>query len=116
MTADAVGKLKRLDMSRIVLLTAVFAAFQRIALIAAVVIAAMSFSARTLGAKEGPWCAFINTGTGSHYEDCQYYSIEQCRPNVLAGNRGFCNPNPRWVGPSPLAAKSRAHRRKVRYD
>jgi hypothetical protein len=103
-------------MSRTVLLTAVFAAFQRIALIAVVAIAAVSFSARTLSAKEGPWCAFINTGTGSNYEDCQYDSIEQCRPNVLAGNRGFCNPNPRWVGPFPSTARSRAHRRKVRYD
>lgn len=26
--------------------------------------------------------------------ECIYRSIEECRPNVLTGNRGFCNPNP----------------------
>jgi hypothetical protein len=43
---------------------------------------------------QAPWCAVISLGTGSVYWDCRYCSIEQCRPNVLAGNRGFCNPNP----------------------
>src|SRR5262245_18476322 len=43
---------------------------------------------------QAPWCAVINLGTGNVYWDCRYRSIEQCRPNVLAGNRGFCNPNP----------------------
>jgi hypothetical protein len=64
-------------------------------------IAAVSFSAHPAAAAEGPWCAFISLGTGSVYEDCQYSSIETCRPNVLAGNLGFCNPNPRWVEPVP---------------
>jgi hypothetical protein len=41
------------------------------------------------------------SGTGNVYEDCQYYALEACVPNVLAGNRGFCNVNPRWVGPQP---------------
>ena len=40
-----------------------------------------------------PWCAVISEG---HW-DCQYRSIEECRPNVLAGNRGWCNPNPYFV-------------------
>jgi hypothetical protein len=43
---------------------------------------------------EAPWCAVITTGEDSIYWDCRYSSLEQCRPNVLAGNRGFCNPNP----------------------
>jgi hypothetical protein len=34
-----------------------------------------------------PWCAVIELGPGSVYWDCQYRSIEECRPNVLAGNR-----------------------------
>ena len=42
----------------------------------------------------GPWCAVINVGTGSVIWDCQYRSVEECVPNVLAGNRGFCNPSP----------------------
>jgi Protein of unknown function (DUF3551) len=78
----------------------------RIVLAAGVFIAALSFDARPVKATEGPWCAFISLGTGGVYEDCQYRSFEECRPNVLAGNRGFCNPNPRWVdGP----ARGRRH-------
>ena len=36
-----------------------------------------------------PWCAVVNTGWGNIVWDCQCWSLEQCRPNVLAGNRGF---------------------------
>jgi len=47
-------------------------------------------------AYEAPWCAVIENGTGSVYWDCQYHSFEDCyrRGNILAGNRGFCNPSP----------------------
>jgi len=69
--------------------------------IAAVVFAVGCFGAGPASAHEGPWCALISGGNGSVYEDCQYYSLEACRPVVLAGNRGFCNPNPRWAGPAP---------------
>ena len=48
-------------------------------------------------AHTAPWCAVTNYGNGSMYWDCQYSSIEQCRPNVLSGNRGWCNPNPDFV-------------------
>lgn len=84
----------------------------RTPLIAAATVATMLFSAHPAGAAEGPWCAIISLGPGSVYEDCQYSSIETCRPNVVAGNRGFCNPNPRWVGPVPKSRvryKRRAH-------
>jgi hypothetical protein len=73
----------------------------RILVIAGVLITAMSFDARPSIAQEGPWCALISLGPSAVYEDCQYYSFEACRPTILAGNRGFCNPNPRWVGPVP---------------
>jgi hypothetical protein len=46
---------------------------------------------------QAPWCAVITIGEDSVYWDCRYSSIEQCRPNVLAGNRGFCNPNPYYA-------------------
>jgi hypothetical protein len=36
-----------------------------------------------------PWCAVINLGWGDVYWDCQYRTIEECVPNVIAGNRGF---------------------------
>jgi hypothetical protein len=45
----------------------------------------------------GPWCAVVNKGMGNMNWDCQYWSVQQCVPNVLAGNRGFCNPNPSFV-------------------
>ncbi len=83
----------------------------RIVLVAAIALAAMSLDARPVEAREGPWCAFIAVAQGAVYEDCQYYSFEECRPHVLAGNRGFCNVNPRWTGP---AAKPRSrHKRQV---
>jgi hypothetical protein len=40
-----------------------------------------------------PWCAVISTGFANTVWDCRYRSIEHCRPNVIAGNRGFCVPN-----------------------
>jgi len=73
----------------------------RIALAAALSVAALSFSANPSHAGEGPWCAIIGLGPGAAYEDCQYWSFERCRQNVLAGNRGFCNPNPRFVATQP---------------
>jgi len=60
-------------------------------------------------AYEAPWCAVIEKGTGSAYWDCQYRSIEECRPNVLAGNRGWCNPNPYFVAGPQQYSRSRKH-------
>ena len=60
----------------------------------------------------GPWCAFINIGTGEVFEDCQYQTLEECVPNVLAGNRGTCNPNPRWEGATAPVVKHRPHRKR----
>src|SRR5215831_7554446 len=66
----------------------------RIIFAPAVFLAALVLGAQPAKAYETPWCAVISDG----YWDCQYRSIEECRPNVLAGNRGFCNLNPRWSG------------------
>jgi hypothetical protein len=38
-------------------------------------------------------------------------SLEMCRQEVIAGNRGFCNPNPRWQG-NPAGVRQNATRRK----
>src|SRR6516162_11394638 len=56
-------------------------------------------------AYQAKWCAVISEG----YWDCQYRSIEECRPNVLAGNRGWCNPNPYFV---PNGTSANKHYRK----
>ena|SRR5689334_3124319 len=70
------------------------AAKWRIIFASIVVLGALIFGQQPAKAYETPWCAVISEG----YWDCQYRSIEECRPNVLAGNRGFCNLNPRWTG------------------
>jgi Protein of unknown function (DUF3551) len=54
-------------------------------------------------ATEGPWCAVTNRGV--IVEDCSMRSFEMCRQLVIAGNRGFCNPNPRWFGDGPRARR-----------
>lgn len=56
------------------------------------------------GYGDAPWCAVINIGTGEAYWDCQYQTFDACVPNVIAGNRGFCNVNPTYV---PTAAAPR---------
>ena len=73
-------------MLRIVLMTFV---------LAAIACANLSPSTR---ASEGPWCALRNFGSDLS-EDCQFRTFEECRVTVVAGIRGFCNPNPRWQGP-----------------
>jgi hypothetical protein len=35
------------------------------------------------------------------HENCSVRSFEMCVQEVIAGNRGFCNPNPRWQGLAP---------------
>jgi hypothetical protein len=80
----------------------------RLMLAFAAVAAALCFNipaSRAFG--DAPWCAVINIGAGEVEWDCQYRSVEECRPNVIAGNRGFCNMNPAW--PGWYAPKTVAH-------
>ncbi len=56
-----------------------------------------------------PWCAVVSVGTGAVEWDCEYRTVEECVPHVLAGNRGSCNVNPYWNG--PYAAAPSAHPR-----
>jgi hypothetical protein len=59
-----------------------------------------------------PWCAVIDQGTGNVVHECYYQSAAECAPNVVAGNRGFCNVNPYWTGPIPgFAPASRGKHR-----
>jgi len=48
-----------------------------------------------------PWCAVTNLGAGEIDWDCEYASAAECAPAVVAGNRGFCNTNPYFVGGNP---------------
>jgi hypothetical protein len=45
-----------------------------------------------------PWCAVVDQGAGNVMWECEYQSVAECTPNVLAGNRGFCQHNPYWQG------------------
>ena len=67
-------------------------------------------SAYVVRGPEAPWCAIMNMGTGVVHEDCSYASLEACRPNIVAGNRGFCNPNPAYRG--EVVIKHRRHARR----
>ena len=62
------------------------------------------------GYGDAPWCAVVNIGTGEMYWDCQYQTFEACAPNVIAGNRGFCNVNPTYR-PAMAAPARRSVRR-----
>ena len=89
----------------------------RLFLALAVVMAAMSFETDPVRASEAPWCAVVSSGPGSVYWDCRYRTVEECVPNVIAGNRGFCNQNPRYVGELGPVHKYETHRRRgVRKD
>ena len=57
---------------------------------------------------EGAWCAEVSIGRGSTSRDCRFKTFEDCRPWVLAGNRGFCVQNPYWPGWYVPTAKSTA--------
>lgn len=43
---------------------------------------------------DAPWCAVVAETDGEMTWLCQYRTFEECAPNVIAGNRGFCNVNP----------------------
>jgi hypothetical protein len=58
-----------------------------------------------------PWCAVMSMGDGDMQWDCEYRSIEECRPNVLSGNRGWCNPNP-YSATSYAPAERQRHRKR----
>lgn len=63
------------------------------------------------GVRQGPWCAGQTIGR-SWQENCTLPSLEVCRSEVIAGNRGVCFPNPSWVGPVERPAKPRSKRKR----
>jgi len=66
---------------------------------------------------DAPWCAVTALGRGDVYWDCQYRTVEECVPNVIAGNRGFCNLNPYGPGPTAVAGPLKRHyKRHVRRE
>jgi len=84
-------------------------------LIATAVAAAMSLNLRASQAYERPWYALTDIGGGVMHENCTIPTFEMCVQEVIAGNRGFCIPNPRWQAPGPAARQPRGQRKRVDY-
>ncbi|TMJ93984.1 MAG: hypothetical protein E6G77_23255 [Alphaproteobacteria bacterium] len=82
-----------------------------IVLVVTAVVAAMFLDLRASRAHEGPCCALSDIGGGVMQENCSMRTLEMCRQEVIAGNRGFCNPNPRWQG-NPAGVRQNPSRRK----
>jgi Protein of unknown function (DUF3551) len=86
----------------------------RMILVAIAALAGAFFGLQPAQAYQAPWCAVIEVTRGSVYWDCQYRSFEDCysRGNILAGNRGFCNPSPYYV--ANAAGHTRSAKRRAR--
>ena len=82
----------------------------RILLAAAVLAGAAALAPRPAQAAEAPWCAVVGLGPGDVYWDCQYQTFDACVPNIIGGNRGFCNENPRYTGQPKPAQRARRKR------
>lgn len=83
-------------------------------MVAAAVIGMGALTSQPARATEGPWCSIHPMGPdGGTIENCHFASIEQCRLEVVSGNRGWCGLNPRW--PGYWAPKQRPQRRGSRY-
>jgi hypothetical protein len=87
------------------------------------VVAASLAASSMVGAPAGhasddaPWCAVINLGMGDARWDCRYRTAEECAPNVIAGDRGSCSPNPHGGGSAAVAAPvKRHHKHGVEHD
>ena len=81
----------------------------RTILVAAAALASISFSPGHAKGAQASWCAVISMGTGDVHWNCQYNSFEDCyrRGDILAGNRGFCNPSPYYVAGSAEQRQTR---------
>jgi hypothetical protein len=78
------------------------------------VAAALLLDVRPSGALyQGPWCAGTNRGSGTFVYNCGMRTLEQCVSEVIAGNRGFCSPNPYYRGLE--VAPSRGKRQRYYY-
>jgi hypothetical protein len=87
----------------------------RIILAATAVGVATSLDPHASQAYERPWCALTDIGGGVMHENCTIPTFEMCVQEVIAGNCGFCIPNPRWQGPRPGARQTGARRKRVDY-
>src|SRR5262245_24501391 len=70
----------------------------RFMLIVVIVAVAMLLDFRVSQATQMPWCAGTTKVDFFSY-NCTLPTYEMCVQEVIAGNRGFCGPNPYYRGP-----------------
>ena len=77
-----------------------------------IILTPLVFGPLPAAAYEAPWCAVIEVHDAGGYWDCQYHSFDDCysRGNILAGNRGTCNPSPYYVAGSAEQRQTRKRR------
>jgi hypothetical protein len=66
-----------------------------------------------------PWCAVQSMGYGTVTRLCYFQTFESCRLEVVAGNRGTCEPNSyywaaQWAARQALAGKPVKRKRRPR--
>ena len=81
----------------------------RFMLVVTAVAAAMLLDVRASQAYQGPWCAGTSRGHAFVY-NCSMRTFDQCVSEVIAGNRGFCSPNPYYRGPEGPPPKGKRKR------
>jgi hypothetical protein len=82
----------------------------------AVVAGSMFGASAGHASSNAPWCAVINLGMGDARWDCRYRTVEECVPNVVAGDRGSCSPIPHGASPAAAVAVKQAYKRPVQHD
>jgi hypothetical protein len=82
----------------------------RLMLIVATVAVTMLLNLRVSQAAQMPWCAGTDIGGGVFHYNCTLPTWEMCVQEVIAGNRGFCSPNPYY---RPEFVPPRAKRKKA---
>jgi hypothetical protein len=50
------------------------------------------------------WCAVTDQGADVISWSCEYDTLEDCRPAIVSGSRGYCALNPYW-NPDPNNGK-----------
>jgi hypothetical protein len=78
-------------------------------LIVTAVAAAMLLDPHASQGYERPWCALTDIGGGVMHENCTLPTFEMCVQEVIAGNRGFCSPNP-YYRPEPPPPRRKRQR------
>ena len=82
----------------------------RLMLIVVTVAVAMLLDLRVSQATQMPWCAGTNKGGGVFSYNCSLPTYEMCVQEVIAGNRGFCSPNPYYRGPEVVPPRAKRKR------